>query len=172
MNSLISFVLVPVLLSAQPPAPPTPAAYPAPQSAGATLPGPARPGTEAYQAADLLARDSLFGTWRATYFEINGESRPDLATGLFMKFTRGRLELMQSGRPTIVVSYNVNPAKTPAGFVWRLPGGGVTFQDGIYSQETGLLTICLSGVNSPAATQFLTQPGDGRTLFVLERLAQ
>jgi len=47
--------------------------------------------------------------------------------------------------------------------------GTVTFQDGIYSQEGNTLVICLAEINAPAATQFLTQPNDGRTLFVLQR---
>ena len=65
---------------------------------------------------EVQVRTALVGTWQASYFELNGQARPDLAAGIQMKFTRGRLELIQRGRPTIVVGYNVNPERTPAGF--------------------------------------------------------
>jgi len=124
----------------------------------------------AFNAADLMARNSLMGVWQGSYFMKDGESHPAVAAGLQMKFSRGRLELIQSGRPPIVVAYNVNPAKSPAGFLWKVPSSAtVTFQDGIYSQEGDTLVICLAEINAPAATQFMTQPGDGRTLFVLQR---
>jgi uncharacterized protein (TIGR03067 family) len=157
-------------LAVQPP-PPRPGAYSTQETTRAIAPGPAQPGPAAFQAADLIARNALIGTWQATDLEINGQSRPEIAAGLQMRFSRGRLELLQSSRPPIVVAYNVNPTKSPTGFTWRLPDGGVTFQDGIYSQEGETLVICLSAINAPGATQFLTQPNDGRLLFVLQRIS-
>jgi uncharacterized protein (TIGR03067 family) len=171
MNCAVPIALFAQLaIGAQPPLP-APQSYPVRPSPSEIAPGPTDPGVEAMKTADLLARDYLVGTWQATYFEIDGQSRPDVAAGLHMRFTRGRLELMQSGRPAIVVAYNVNPSKTPSGFLWKVPNApGITFQDGIYSQEGNTVTICLAAVNAPAATQFLTQPSDGRTLFVLQRV--
>jgi uncharacterized protein (TIGR03067 family) len=162
--------LVWLTLTVQPP-PPPPAAYPSQETTRAIAPGPAQPGTTALLAADILARDNLIGTWQATDVEIDGKSRKDIAASLQMRFSRGRLELMQTGRLPIVVSYNVNPSKTPAGFVWRLPDGGITFQDGVYTQEGESLVICLASINAPGATQFLTQPNDGRILFVMQRIS-
>jgi uncharacterized protein (TIGR03067 family) len=144
--------------------------YRAQESPAALAAGPEQPGVAAFNAADMIARNSLVGVWQGTYFEHHGESRPAVAAGLQMKFSRGRLELLQSGRPPIVVAFNINPAKTPSGFLWKVPNSGtVAFQDGIYSQEGNTLVICLAEINAPAATQFLTQPGDGKTLFVLQR---
>ena len=124
-----------------------------------------------YDSAELLARGNLLGTWRASYVEHNGASRPDVAAGLTMKFTRGRIELLQTGRPTVLVAYNVNIAKVPAGLIWSVPQSesGVMFQDGIYYLEGDTLVICMARTNAPPATQFVTLPGDGRTLFVLQR---
>jgi uncharacterized protein (TIGR03067 family) len=116
----------------------------------------------------VQVRTGLVGTWQASRFEMNGQSRPDVAAQIQMKFTRGRLELMQTGRPPIVVAYSVDPERTPAGFVWRLPGE-LAFQDGVYYLEGDTLVICLARVNSPAAAQFVTQPGDGKTLYVMRR---
>jgi uncharacterized protein (TIGR03067 family) len=118
---------------------------------------------------EVQVRTTLVGTWQASYFEFSGQARPDLAAGLQMKFTRGRLELMQRGRPTIVVGYNVNPERTPAGFTWRLPDGGLTFQDGVYYLEGDTLVICIAKINSTGATQFMTKPADGKSLFVMRR---
>jgi uncharacterized protein (TIGR03067 family) len=120
---------------------------------------------------ELLARSNLVGTWRASYLEHGGESRPDVAAGLELKINRGRIDLMQRGRPTIVVSYSVIPARIPSGFLWSLPNSnGAAFQDGIYYLEGDTLVICLAGTNAPAATQFVTQHGDQRTLYVLQRV--
>lgn len=164
--------LIWLALAVQPPPPPPPAAASPQQRAEAIAPGPEQPGPAALQAADLIARNGLIGTWQGTDFEINGQSRPEIAAGLQMRFSRGRLELMQRGRPTMVLAYNVNPTKSPTGFTWRLPQDvGIMFQDGIYSQEDGTLVICLASINAPGATQFLTQPSDGRTLFVLKKIA-
>jgi hypothetical protein len=120
---------------------------------------------------ELLARSNLVGTWRASYLEHGGDSRPDVAAGLELKIYRGRIDLMQRGRPTVVVSYSVIPARIPSGFLWSLPStSGVMFQDGIYYLEGDTLVICLAGTNAPAATQFVTQHGDHRTLYVLQRV--
>jgi len=170
MNCLSSFAaLLPVLLAAQPAAP-VPGVYGTQESPTELAAGPEQPGAAAFNAADLTARNGLVGVWQGAYFEHNGESLPAVAAGLQMKFSRGRLELIQGGRPPIVVAYSINPAKTPSGFLWKVPGSGtIAFQDGIYGQEGNTLVICLAEINAPAATQFLTQPGDGRTLFVLQR---
>ena len=120
---------------------------------------------------ELLARSNLVGTWRASYLEHGGAARPDIAAGLELKFSRGRIDLMQRGRPTVTVSYTVIPARIPSGFLWSLPNpSGVTFQDGIYYLEGDTLVICLANINAPAATQFVTQHGDQRTLYVLQRV--
>jgi uncharacterized protein (TIGR03067 family) len=120
-------------------------------------------------APDVQVKAALAGTWQASYFEYSGFSRPEIASGIQMKFTRGHLQLLQRGRPPIVVAYNVNPDRTPAGFVWRLPDGGITFQDGVYYLEGDTLVICLGRINGTTASQFVTQPGDGRSLYVLRR---
>ena len=121
---------------------------------------------------EIQIKTGLVGTWQASLFEHSGQLRPDIAARLQMKFTRGRLELMQLGRPTIMVAYNVTPERTPGGFVWRLPDGGLTFQDGVYYLEGDKLVICLAKVNSPGASQFVTQPGDGKSLFVMRRISE
>ena len=119
---------------------------------------------------EVQVKAALVGTWQASFCEHSGQSRPDLAAAIQMKFTRGKLELIQRGRRPIVVAYDVSPQRTPAGFVWRLPDGGVTFQDGVYYLEGDTLVLCLAGMNAPAAAQFVTQPGDGKTLYVLRRI--
>jgi uncharacterized protein (TIGR03067 family) len=118
----------------------------------------------------ILARNDLVGTWQVNYLEMEGESRPDLATGLQMKFSRGRLELLQPHRPTIVVAYDIDLNSIPPRFTWTLPGGSrLTAQKGVYWLERDSLMICLGAMKREAATEFLTQPGDGRTLFILQR---
>lgn len=123
------------------------------------------------EAPDVQVKAALVGTWQASYFEHSGQSRPDVAADIQMKFTRGKLELIQRGRKPITVAYNVSPQRTPAGFVWRLPDGGITFQDGVYYLEGDTLVICLATVNAGPAAQFVTQPGDGKTLYVLRRIS-
>src|SRR5690242_18501146 len=72
-------------------------------------------------STELVARNNLAGTWTVSYLEYDGQPRPDVAAGLEMKFMRGQLELMQRGRPTVVVAYSLNPTKSPLGFSWKLP---------------------------------------------------
>ena len=43
-------------------------------------------------------------------------------------------------------------------------------QKGIYWLDGDTLALCLGAVNKGRATEFLTQPHDGRTLFLLERI--
>lgn len=122
---------------------------------------------------EILARDSLKGTWQVTHVEHQGQPRPDLAPDLQMKFTRGRLELMQQGHPPLIVAYHLDFEQDPPHFTWvfREERGGVTLQKGIYWVEGDTLMLCLAPIDMRRATEFLTQPGDGRTLFALERIA-
>ena len=79
--------------------------------------------------------------------------------------------MFQQGSPTKVVAYEIDLSTVPPRFNWKLPDTpGVTRQKGVYFLEGDSLMICLAGVHAEAATEFLTQPCDGRTLFVLNRL--
>ena len=121
---------------------------------------------------EVLARDNLKGTWQVTHLEHQGQPRPDLAPDLRMKFTRGRLELMQRGRPAVIVAYHLDLKQYPPHFTWVFRDEyGVTLQKGIYWVEGDTLMLCLAPIDMRRATEFLTQPGDGRTLFALERVA-
>ena len=122
---------------------------------------------------EVLARDNLKGTWQVTHLEHQGQPRPDLAPDLRMKFTRGRLELIQRGRQPVVVAYHLDVKSYPPHFTWvfRDEYGGVTLQKGIYWVEGDTLMLCQAPIDMRRATEFLTQPGDGRTLFVLQRVA-
>lgn len=120
---------------------------------------------------EILAREQLKGTWQVLSLEHEGRPRPDLAGGLRMEFSRGRIVLMQRGRDPIEVAYRPIPDVTPGHFTWVLHrDGGVDMQRGVYWQEGDALLLCLGPINLRRATHFLTQPGDGRTLFVLRRI--
>jgi len=120
---------------------------------------------------DILAREDLVGTWEVVFLEHEGEPRPDVARDLQMRFSRGRLELVQRGRPTIVVAYRLETKQSPRHFGWTLRQDGcIVMQKGILWHEGDALMLCLGPVNQRRATEFLTQPGDGRTMFVLERV--
>jgi hypothetical protein len=119
----------------------------------------------------IQARDNIAGTWQVSYLEYEGTSRPDIAPKLLMKFTRGRLDLIQAGRPTITAAYTLGEGIMPAAFSWSYLGpGGMGVQSGICWLKGGQLVICLGATGFPAATDFLTQPFDRKTLFVLQRV--
>ena len=119
---------------------------------------------------EVPAREDLLGTWDVVFLEHAGEPRPDIAADLQMRFSRGRLELIERGRPTIVVAYSLETRQYPGQFGWTLRRGGCIFmQKGVLWQEGDTLTLCVAPINQRRATEFLTQPGDGRTLFVLKR---
>ncbi|MHC4402102.1 MAG: hypothetical protein ACYTG0_20720 [Planctomycetota bacterium] len=133
---------------------------------------PGRPPVIVGGSDEILARDDLAGTWQVKSLEHEGQPRPDVADGLQMRFTRGRLELMQGGRGTIVVAYNLNLKHYPHHFAWVLHGNGwLTQQKGVYWLEGDRLALCVAAVGGRRATEFLTQPADGRTMFVLERIS-
>jgi len=122
---------------------------------------------------EIFARDDLKGTWQVTHVEHEGQPRPDLAPGLQMEFTRGRLELMQQGHAPLIVAYHLDVDQNPPHFTWVFHGqfGGIQLQKGVYWAEGDTLMLCLAPIDARRATEFLTQPGDGRTLFSLERIA-
>jgi uncharacterized protein (TIGR03067 family) len=137
-----------------------------------TIERPGLPPVVLLASEEVVARDDLKGTWQAVYLEHQGEPRPDLAADLQMKFTRGRLELMQRGREPTIVAYSLGLRDHPPRFTWVLHGPyGILLQKGVYWLEGDTLMLCLSPVDKRRATEFLTQPGDGRTLFVLTRVA-
>lgn len=120
-------------------------------------------------STEVLAREALTGSWQVMFLEQDGVSNPELATRLQMRIYRGRIELLQAGRPTRVVSYEIDLAPEPPRLNWKIPQTLVR-QKGIYWLEGDILKICLGPVYDWGATNFLTQPGDGRTLFVLKRV--
>src|SRR5438874_10570185 len=161
--------LLPMAICTQPAVLPD-SAYRQPQAQVMTASRDGLPSAVLQGSADLVARTNLVGTWKATYLEYDGQPRPDVAAGLEMNFTRGHLELRQQGRPPIVVAYSLNPTKSPLGFSWKLPQPhSVMLQDGIYYLQGDTLVICLASINAPTISQFLTQPGERETLFVLKR---
>jgi uncharacterized protein (TIGR03067 family) len=120
---------------------------------------------------DVLAREDLKGTWQVVKMEHEGEPRPDLAADLQMRFSRGKLELLQWGRPPITVAYDVKVKHYPYHFSWTYRSfGRILIQKGVYWVEGDILLLCLGPINTRRATEFLTQPYDGRTMFVLERV--
>lgn len=136
-----------------------------------TIERPGLPSVVLLGSEEILARDDLVGTWQVVALEHQGEPRPDLAPQLQMRFSRGKLELMQEGRPTITVAYSLDLKTYPPRFTWvhRQPYY-IAMQKGIYWVEGDTLMLCLAPINMRRATEFLTQPYDGRTLFTLERV--
>ncbi len=116
-----------------------------------------------------IARNELKGTWQVVHLEREGEQLPEVAAGLQMTFERGRLLLEQRDRKTIVVAYRLAPSALPPEFTWWLRVDSFLWiQKGVFWREDDTLMICLAGVNQGRAHDFLTQPDDGRTLFVLK----
>jgi uncharacterized protein (TIGR03067 family) len=136
-----------------------------------TIERPGLPSVVLLGSEEILARDDLVGTWQVVELEHQGEPRPDLAAGLQMQFSRGKLELLQTGRPTITVAYDLDLKTYPPRLTWvhRLPCH-IAIQKGVYWVDGDTLIICLAPINTRRATEFLTQPYDGRTMFTLERL--
>jgi uncharacterized protein (TIGR03067 family) len=121
-------------------------------------------------AENAFARNDLVGLWNVIHLEQNGDSDPGLASTLQMQFSRGKLELMQLGRPTITVAYRLDTKFYPRHFMWCIrPGGCIQMQRGVYWLADDKLLLCVGPVNGRRATEFLTEPQDGRTFFVLQR---
>jgi uncharacterized protein (TIGR03067 family) len=120
---------------------------------------------------EVLARDDLVGMWQVVYLERRGDSLPELASQLHVRFTRGKLELMQANRAPIVVAYNLNIDNYPRHFTWiDRRCGSLTIQRGIYWLEGETLLLCMAAINKRRPTEFITAPYDGRTMFALERV--
>lgn len=120
---------------------------------------------------DMIARTELVGLWRAVHLEQNGVANPALAEQLHMRFYPGRVALMQTGRPTIDMAYRLETRHDPHHFSWFIrPAGLIVMQRGVYWLTGDKLLLCLGSINERRASAFLTAPGDGRTLFILERV--
>ena len=133
-----------------------------------------RPGQEPVVvkgSEEVLARNDLVGLWEVTHFEQRAESRPDIAVQLHVRFSRGKLELLQGNRVPIVVAYNLDIKHYPRHFDWyEYRGRELRLQRGVYWIEGETLLLCLGPVNKRRATEFLTTPYDGRTLFAMKRI--
>ena len=115
----------------------------------------------------------LIGLWDVSYLEQRAEPRPDLAPQLHIRFSRGRIELFQAGRAPKVVAYNLDTKDDPSRFDWfEYQGAMLRLQRGVYWLDGETLLLCLGPVNGRRATEFLTTPYDGRTLFVLKRVIE
>ncbi len=120
---------------------------------------------------DVLARHDLVGLWKVTYLEQRAESRPDLAAQLHIRFSRGKIELLQGDCAPKVVAYNLDLRHYPRHFDWyEYRGSDLRLQRGVFWVEGETLLLCLGPVNRRRATEFVTTPYDGRTLFALERV--
>lgn len=118
----------------------------------------------------VLARNDLVGSWQVVHLETGGTARPDLASTLSMRFSRGKLELMQLGRETITVAYDLDIDHYPRFFNWHdRISGLVRQQKGLYWIEDDTLMLCMGSVHERRPSEFVTAPGDGRILFVLKR---
>jgi uncharacterized protein (TIGR03067 family) len=118
-----------------------------------------------------LARSDLVGLWEVSYLEQRATSRPELAAQLQVRFSRGKIELFQADRMPKVVAYNLNVKHYPRHFDWyQYVGSQLRLQRGVYWIEGDTVLLCLGPVNGRRATNFVTTPYDGRTLFVLRSL--
>lgn len=121
---------------------------------------------------EMIARNGLVGLWRVVHLEQNGTANPALAEQLQMRFYPGRVELMQEGRLTIEMAYRPETLHEPHHFSWFIrPCGQIMMQRGVYwITDNDKLLLCLGSINERRASDFVTAPGDGRTLFILERV--
>jgi len=121
---------------------------------------------------EVLARNDLVGLWEVTYFEQGAEPRPDVAGCLHIRFSRGKIELLQANRVPKVVAYNLDVKHYPRQFDWyEYRGSELRLQRGVYWLEGETLLLCLGPINRRRATEFLTTPYDGRILFAMKRIA-
>ncbi len=120
---------------------------------------------------EVLARHDLVGIWEVTYLEQRAESRPALAAQLQVRFSRGKIELFQGSGAPKTVAYNLDMRLYPRHFDWyEYRGGQLRLQRGVYWIEGETLLLCLGAVNGRRATEFVTTPYDGRTLFAMKRI--
>lgn len=133
-----------------------------------------RPGQEPVVvkgSEEILARNDLVGLWEVSYLEQDAKSQPELAYQLHVRFSRGKIELLQGSRPPKVVAYNLDVKHYPRHFDWyEYQGRELRLQRGVYWLEGETLLLCLGPINRRRASEFLTTPYDGRTFFVMKRI--
>ena len=103
--------------------------------------------------------------------EQGATPRLELAAQLHVWFSRGKIELLQGNCVPKVVAYNLDVKQYPRQFDWyEYRGSELRLQRGVYWIEGETLLLCLGPINRRRATEFLTTPYDGRTLFVMKRI--
>lgn len=109
------------------------------------------------------ATADYIGSWQSERIEQDGKTTPNSA-GAKLVFTETELSI--SGRDH---AYQINNQSKPVTINFTTPEQEKPFE-GIIELKDGQLLICYSAqTGNPRPTDFATQDGDGRILFVLKR---
>lgn len=119
------------------------------------------PSSVSPQPSNLAA--NYIGSWQSERIEQNGKTTPNSA-GAKLVFTETELSI--SGRDH---KYQINNQSKPITIDFTTPDQEKPFE-GIIELKAGQLLVCYSTRSeNPRPTEFATQDGDGRILFVLKR---
>jgi uncharacterized protein (TIGR03067 family) len=112
--------------------------------------------------------EKIVSTWSAVSAEKEGMKAPDeLVKNLKVTFADGKVKVSGTGNDKVTdISYTLDPTTKPKEI--NFTEGGIVAAKGIYELNGDVLKICFDDT-AVRPTDFTTQAGSSRKLFVLKR---
>jgi uncharacterized protein (TIGR03067 family) len=114
----------------------------------------------------------LQGEWTMVSGERDGDAFPEGITNDAKRIVQGdETTVTMQGQLFMKAKFTLDTAKTPKTIDYSVTGGPYTgsTQLGIYELDGDTMKLCFSIPGQERPTNFLTKPGDGRTLAVWKR---
>lgn len=115
---------------------------------------------------------SLIGTWKVTSGERSGEKIDATRLPPAITITDKELTIPTGDDNPFKFAYKVDAKKNPIAIDFKITGGPVPEGQavGILKIENGKATLCYDSTGQERPKKFETEDGDGRFLFVMEKV--